>query len=361
MADIDTLKTIASYLSASYANGVRLGGIIYLHRISDNRLGGSAFRNLRMFKKLSGTGTWSSTAIGTTMWKQDAYAECERREAELVNKSEFFGDVLARGAYLHRIAQDVTGMEEAKKSYLRMISDILKRTTSVPHIELRIQLEMVKEGRKLDDTSAGQEALGEIYLMRHQLNGQIERTRKDMQDALRAQDLESTRQLQALEVGFATQISAMEKQQSALEVSFMDMHTKAVEKLAKKLNDMDKEQRRKLHQKQQELKDMEESLKLMREQAAIDEARWKKQKLEAAELKKKQRANLEMNHDCEQNVKKVRKQTAQTQKDLDVVKEARDSMRRSVAGQMVNGLGVGLGGAVATMGMYTCLYCSISC
>ena len=50
-ADIDTLKTIAAYLSASYANGVRINGIVYLHRISDNRLSGTSSRNLRMFKK----------------------------------------------------------------------------------------------------------------------------------------------------------------------------------------------------------------------------------------------------------------------------------------------------------------------
>ncbi|PVI00554.1 hypothetical protein DM02DRAFT_655302 [Periconia macrospinosa] len=52
--DIDTLKIVSSYLSASFANNVRLNGIIYLHRISDNRLGNSGLCNLHMFKKLSG-------------------------------------------------------------------------------------------------------------------------------------------------------------------------------------------------------------------------------------------------------------------------------------------------------------------
>ena len=54
-SDADTLKTCANYLGASYANGVRLTGIVYLHRISDSRLGRSSLRTLQMFRKLSGT------------------------------------------------------------------------------------------------------------------------------------------------------------------------------------------------------------------------------------------------------------------------------------------------------------------
>ncbi len=37
-SDVDTLKLIAHYLSVSYANRVCIGGIVYLHRISDNRV-----------------------------------------------------------------------------------------------------------------------------------------------------------------------------------------------------------------------------------------------------------------------------------------------------------------------------------
>jgi hypothetical protein len=94
-SDIDTLKTIASYLSASFANGVRLSGIVYLHRISDNRVAGSGMRNLRMFKQLSGSSAWPNTVIGTTMWGADEYAKGIERERELSNEPNYFGDILS--------------------------------------------------------------------------------------------------------------------------------------------------------------------------------------------------------------------------------------------------------------------------
>lgn len=45
---------LADWLNRVYQNNVRLAGILYLHRIGDNRLGGTAMKNLRMFKKLCG-------------------------------------------------------------------------------------------------------------------------------------------------------------------------------------------------------------------------------------------------------------------------------------------------------------------
>jgi hypothetical protein len=86
--DIETLKTIAGYLSASDANGVRINGIVYLHRISDNRLSGTISRNLRMFKKLNSAKAWPNTIVGTTMWRADEHLQGELRERELASYSK---------------------------------------------------------------------------------------------------------------------------------------------------------------------------------------------------------------------------------------------------------------------------------
>jgi hypothetical protein len=94
-SDIDTLKTCATYLSASYANGVRLGGIVYLHRISDNRLGRNSLRSLQMFRKLSGPRSWSNTVIGMTVWSTSEYSQGVAREKELSNDPNYFGKMLA--------------------------------------------------------------------------------------------------------------------------------------------------------------------------------------------------------------------------------------------------------------------------
>lgn len=48
LSDTDVLREIATWLSNSYKDTAKLHGIIYLHRITDNKLGGSAMRNLHV-------------------------------------------------------------------------------------------------------------------------------------------------------------------------------------------------------------------------------------------------------------------------------------------------------------------------
>ena len=51
-SDTDILREIADWLGQVYQNRIKLTGIVYLHRISDVRIGGSGMKNLRMFRKL---------------------------------------------------------------------------------------------------------------------------------------------------------------------------------------------------------------------------------------------------------------------------------------------------------------------
>jgi hypothetical protein len=354
-SDVDTLKTIANYLSASFANGVRLGGIIYLHRISDNRLGGSGMRNLSMFKKLSGPGTWPNTIIGTTMWNANEYAQGIAREKELSNDPKYLGDLLAGGAKLFRCAEHGAGANEQKLSALNMIATLLKQIELSPKIELDIQRELVNDGRTLDNTHAGREALGDLYDMRLQLSNQLKSTHRDMQEALRARDVASAQQLQAVEADFVEKLNKTEAQQAELKTSLMEMHDREVQKLLKRLDAVDAQQRRKLRTKQKELEDMEESLKLMREQSAIDEARWKRQRIDDAELKKKQRARLIADHDAEQSVLALRKDVIQENKDLEAVGKAKGVVRNNIVNGVSNGVAAAGATALATVGTELCL------
>jgi hypothetical protein len=68
LTDRDVLDEFASWLSASYKSGMRLNGAIYLHRIQDVRMEGSALRSLRVFKRLCGDEFMKNVVIGTTFW-----------------------------------------------------------------------------------------------------------------------------------------------------------------------------------------------------------------------------------------------------------------------------------------------------
>lgn len=49
-----------------------LAGILYFHRITDNRISGTANRNIRMFGKLCGSKAAEKVILVTTMWDQVA-------------------------------------------------------------------------------------------------------------------------------------------------------------------------------------------------------------------------------------------------------------------------------------------------
>jgi hypothetical protein len=74
--------------------------IIYLHRISDNRMTGSDLDNLHMFTILCGQQVMPHVVITTTMWTKVTMEEGEVREGEL--KRKFWKDMMAGGCRIER-------------------------------------------------------------------------------------------------------------------------------------------------------------------------------------------------------------------------------------------------------------------
>ena len=70
ISDGDVLERIAAWLSEIYRDGVKLTGIIYLHRISDDHLARSTLRSLAMVGKLVGLKYMRNVALLTTRWEE---------------------------------------------------------------------------------------------------------------------------------------------------------------------------------------------------------------------------------------------------------------------------------------------------
>ena len=66
--DFNILQEIASFLKVSFQAGLKLNGIIYLHRSSDNRLQGSSMRSMSLFHKIIGGSVYENIVLATTMW-----------------------------------------------------------------------------------------------------------------------------------------------------------------------------------------------------------------------------------------------------------------------------------------------------
>ena len=90
--DADVLYELAAWLKGLLQNEKKLAGLIYLHRITDNRLGSSAVRNLRMMRELVGDNNMKNVVLVTTRWEnlavsivntlltRMAYINCSRKK-----------------------------------------------------------------------------------------------------------------------------------------------------------------------------------------------------------------------------------------------------------------------------------------
>ncbi|KDQ53009.1 hypothetical protein JAAARDRAFT_92711, partial [Jaapia argillacea MUCL 33604] len=82
--DMEILTMIGDWLRLTYQKNVRLAGILYLHRISDNRMSGSPHKNLHMFGKLCGDTAAQSVILVSTMWDRVGESMAESRETQLI-------------------------------------------------------------------------------------------------------------------------------------------------------------------------------------------------------------------------------------------------------------------------------------
>ncbi|PPQ74157.1 hypothetical protein CVT24_012875 [Panaeolus cyanescens] len=156
-SDLQVFKLISNWLKESYGKNALLNGIIYTHRITDNRMSGSSFRNLTMFQKLCGRKAFSGVTFVTTMWDEDPENNMESfksREKQL--KDEFLKPFIKNGARLLRHQS-----EGDTASAHSIISDF----TADSKKALLVQKELVDYRKTLQQTQAGQAMYDKLECM----------------------------------------------------------------------------------------------------------------------------------------------------------------------------------------------------
>lgn len=131
-SDAVVLDQVSSWLAKKYREGVKINGIIFLHRISDNRIQGSALKTLRMFQKLVGDTYLKNVILATTMWDLVNPVEGEQREMLLMEK--YWDQMTKFGMKVRRLTGHIT-----KVSILR---ELMENIDPQP---LLIQTQMVDE------------------------------------------------------------------------------------------------------------------------------------------------------------------------------------------------------------------------
>ena len=139
-----------------------LSGILYFHRISDLKMGGTQTRNFRMFRTLCGDVALRNVVIVTNMWSRVEPEVGEAREVELRTEDIFFKPALVRGTNMAR-------HENTKLSAEAIIRLLIDK----PPLPLQIQEELVVQRKDIADTTAGRE-------LNQELNNEIKKHREDI-------------------------------------------------------------------------------------------------------------------------------------------------------------------------------------
>ena len=181
----DILEELASWLSATYDENIRMSGMIYLHRISDVRIQGSARRNLIMFQKLCGPGCLPNIILATTFWDITDAGLGAARERSLIEKEDFWG-------FMHSHGSAVLRHSGSRVSAMAVLEWALRNRR---RLTLQIQREINIEGCYLDETEAGRELMGDISKKRQRLELDLRKLKEDYEEARKNRDLEFAQEL----------------------------------------------------------------------------------------------------------------------------------------------------------------------
>ncbi|KJA22634.1 hypothetical protein HYPSUDRAFT_40697 [Hypholoma sublateritium FD-334 SS-4] len=167
ITDTDILQKIANFLQGN--GGRSINGIIYLHRISDPRVGGAAKKNLRLFRELCGDEMLSNVRLVTTNWNNVSEKEGSARQAELANR--VFKPLIDAGAQMYR-------HDKGLASAHSIMSTLIDQTPKT----MKIQLELYA-GSALGNTSAGAVIIEEMTALQRKHGEEMEDLMKEMQEA----------------------------------------------------------------------------------------------------------------------------------------------------------------------------------
>ncbi|KAI6025270.1 hypothetical protein PISMIDRAFT_59290, partial [Pisolithus microcarpus 441] len=155
-SDSDILRMIVVWLGNKYRRRVNLSGIIYTHRITDDRMTGSVCKNLEMFVRLCGDKAAGGVRLVTTMWGKVKNKDvAESRVSQLENK--FWKPLIEAGARHERFEDNSS----------RCAWGIIESLTGGGE-DLLLQEELVHAEMKLNKTTAGKALYAQFHNLWHE-------------------------------------------------------------------------------------------------------------------------------------------------------------------------------------------------
>jgi len=231
------LKEIAFFLGQTYSRGLRLSGLIYLHRITDPKMSGSAVKNLEIFKRLCGANAFPSVCLVTTRWNEvpagtEGFREAEQRETQLAQTDRYWGQMVKGGSQILRHDGD-------ERSAREIVTKLIERGKPVV---LDIQREMIGGKLPLHRTSAGRFVSQEHDAMRRKYEAELKELQESKEEAIKERDLDGLAVLQAQELDFAAQRQELQHEQKGLELNFAELEAQKAQQVAVRIEEMEQNQ-----------------------------------------------------------------------------------------------------------------------
>ncbi|ELU38861.1 hypothetical protein AG1IA_07113 [Rhizoctonia solani AG-1 IA] len=195
--------TVAHFKRSRYREGYKLTGIIYMHRISDIRVGGISRRTFNVFRKLCGKDSLSNVLLVTNMWSDPPTSEQLNRENELRTHADFFLPAIEQGATMVRRTHK---NQQSAHSIIRML---LEKNP----ITMQVQEELVVQRKALSDTGAGREVEHELIMAAEKHKAEMSELKTEMEEALKDRDERTQKELAQYQLDAK---AAEEKRQSEL-------------------------------------------------------------------------------------------------------------------------------------------------
>jgi len=145
-----------------------LGGVIYLHDISQDRFSGTAKRNLKMFSHLCGDAALDKVVLVTSKWTRLPVENGTKREKEL--REIHWKSMIEKHS-------EVRSFRDSHQSAWDVVNFILERTSEhkkrrIKEEALQIQTELAVDHKFIPQTEAGKElrySLKELLQLQKQM------------------------------------------------------------------------------------------------------------------------------------------------------------------------------------------------
>ena len=175
-SDTDVLQEIAFWLLKAYQMGIRLSGIVYLHRITDVRMQGSAQRGLDTFKKICGPENYAGIVLATTRWddiskaSEEAQQQARQRYITLCERDLYWGD-MCRGDSI------AVKLSPGRYSALKIIDYIIRKER---RLTLLLQRQMT-ESTPIHETDAGKTLYGACCSEVEKLEAELRKAKSELE------------------------------------------------------------------------------------------------------------------------------------------------------------------------------------